>query len=194
MEREFVFKYSTIYDKNWALALGKEYNRQENKQIVENFIEQLSKVWDPKEDEILDAIAFHSNLKWRNKKVKIYFVSNLKVTGFSDPLTIRISENKNRVVKTLIHEAVHEIFLQNEEELKQVYVALDNKFPDENIKTKVHVLVNAITEKVFGKLFGKEESEKIKAVERQFIGLKRAYDIIESIEIKDDVICSILDI
>ena len=194
MERKFIFKYSTIYDKNWSLVLNKEYNRQKNKEQAEEFIKELGKIWDPNEDKILEAIAHYSGLIWKNKNIKVYFVSNLKVSGFSDPLTIRMSNNYLWITKTLTHEAVHEILLQNHDELKKVYKLLDKKFPEENIKTKVHVLVNAITEKAFGIIFGEKESKKIKNIEKNYFGLKRAYEILENIEIKDNVIKSILDI
>lgn len=194
MGRKFIFKYSTIYDKNWALALKKEYDREKNKEKAEEFINNFSEIWDPKENQILEGIAFYSRLKWKSENVKIYFVSNLIVSGFSDPLTVRMSQDYNMIAKTLTHEAVHEILLQNDKDLKKVYEELDLKFPKENIKTKVHLIVNAVTEKVFSKVFGEQESERIKNIEKQYKGLKRAYELLEDIEIKDDVIKSILSI
>jgi len=194
MERKFLFKYSTIYDKNWALALNKEYDRQKNKEKFKEFIDKFSKIWDSKEGKILEAISFYSRLTWKDENIKVYFVSSLLVSGFSDPMTIRMSKDYNGIAKTLTHEAVHEILLQNQEDMKETYEALDKKFKKENIKTKVHILVNAITEKAFSKVFGEAESKRIKDNEKQFAGLKRAYELLEDIKIKDNVIESILGI
>ena len=144
MEKQIIFKYSTIYDKNWSLALHRDYDRQKNKEKFERFMDNFSKIWDSKENQILETIEFYSKLKWKNKNIKVYFVANLKVSGFSDPLTVRMSEDYSKIAKTLTHEAIHEILLQNSDELKSVYEKLDIKFPKENIKTKVHIIVNAI--------------------------------------------------
>ena len=133
-------------------------------------------------------------LKWKNKNIKVYFVTNLKVSGFSDPLTIKMSEDHIKIAKTLTHEAVHEILLQNPEKWQEIYEKLNIKFPKENIKTKVHIIVNAITEKVFSKVFDGEESKRIMDIEKKYIGLKRAYELLENMEVKDDVIKSILEI
>lgn len=193
MNKNFILKYSTIYDKNWSSVLGKKYNRQKNQEEAKKFINNFSKIWNPKENQILEAIEFYSKLTWKDKNIKVYFVSNLKVSGFSDPLTIRMSDNYKRITKTLIHEAIHRILLQNHEILKNIYEELNIKFPKENVKTKVHIIVNAITEKVFSKIFGEQESKRIKNIEKQYIGLKRAYELLKDIEVKDDVIKSILD-
>lgn len=194
MGREFIFNYSTIYDKNWSLALHMDYDRQQNKEKSEKFIGNFSKVWDSKENQILKSIEFYSKLEWKNKNIKVYFVTNLKVSGFSDPLTVRMSEDYLKIAKTLIHEAVHVILLQNPEKWKKIYEELKIKFPKENIKTQVHIIVNAVTEKVFSKIFGDEESKRILEIEKKYIGLKRAYEILEGIDVKDDVIKSILNI
>jgi len=167
---------------------------QENKEKYENFINNFSKIWDSKENQILEAIEFYSKLTWKNKNIKVYFVTNLKVSGFSDPLTVRISDDYNKIAKTLTHEAIHEILLQNDEEWKNIYEKLNIKFPKENIKTKVHIVVNAIAEKVFCKVFGDEESKRILDLEKKYVGLKRAHELLKDIEIKDNVVRSILDI
>jgi len=194
MERQFNFKYSTIYDKNWALALHRKYDREKNKENYQKFLNNFSKIWDSKEEQILKEIEFYSKLKWKDKNIGVYFVTNLKFSGFSDPLTIMMSEDYNKIAKTLTHEAVHVILLQNPEEWKNIYEKLNLKFPEENIKTQVHLIVNAVTEKVFSKVFGKEESERIKEIEKKYIGLKRAYELLENIQVKDDVIDSILNV
>ena len=194
MKNQFIFKYSTIYDKNWSLALHRDYDRQKNKENFEEFLNNFSKIWDQKENQILEAIEFYSKLKWKNKNIKVYFVTNLKVSGFSDPLTVRISNDYNKIAKTLTHEAIHEILLQNNKEWERIYKKLNIKFPEENIKTKVHIVVNAITEKVFSKVFGDKESKRIRDVEKKYIGIKRAYELLENIEVEDDVIKSILNI
>jgi hypothetical protein len=194
MQRKLILKYSTIYDKNWSVVLDKEYERERNKEIACEFISKIEELWCPQEDNIFEAIEFYSGLKWRVDMTNAYFVSNLNVSGFSDPLTVRMSNDYLKIAKTLIHELVHNILIQNDSEMKETFARLNQKFPGENIKTKVHIIVNAITEKVFSKIYGLEEAERIKKIEREYKGLRRAYEILDNIEINDNVIKSILDV
>lgn len=189
--KNFILKYSTIYDKRWALALNKKYNRQNNIDKYESFIKGFLSLWDSKESDILEAISYYSGLRWNSKSIEVYFVSELMVSGFSDPLTIRMSDDYNKVVITLIHEAVHRILEQHKKEMIPIYQALNQKNYSENKSTNLHIIVNAVTDKVAEKIFGKNEANRIKKCMKECIGLKRAYELLENIRVEDDVLESI---
>ena len=42
MENQFIFKYSAIYDKNWSLALHRDYDRGGNKEKFKEFLKDFS--------------------------------------------------------------------------------------------------------------------------------------------------------
>ncbi|MBT4376129.1 hypothetical protein HOD29_02025 [archaeon] len=179
MNPKINFAYSLNYDKHWNLLLEEKFNPKGAKEKYDLFISNLRNVWTSEEEKILNLISKYSNLKWIDPEIKIYFVSALKVSGFSDPLTIKMNEDYLKIVETLIHELLHIILVQNIMKIKPVMIELLKLFPKEEKRTRIHLLINFLSDKIFREVFGEEEANRIKNISRKFIGLKRAYELLE---------------
>jgi len=185
----FIFKYSPIYDKQWCLALGEEYDPQILKRFPA-YLQALKAVLG-NEHRIFTLIETYTGLHWQDKHIPVYFVSCLPISGFSDPLTIRIHDDHLRVIETLIHEAIHVILVQNKDKTQDVFVKLRKTYPDETKSTRVHIIVNSVTDRVFRSIYGDDEADRIQQVTRTYKGLKRAYELLDRMELKDNILESI---
>lgn len=179
---KIILKYSAGYDRQWSLALNKNFDKEASENKFKIFIENLKKYWtEEKEAKAMQLIAKYSGLDWKADAIWVYFVNNLNISGFSSPLTIRISDDYPDICHTIIHESIHNILFQNDEKVKPAIEHLNSAFPNEDKNTILHIIVNAIDRRVFSETFGEENFrasfEKIK----NYKGLKRAYDILEDV-------------
>jgi len=145
------FRYSWIYDNNRRqvfLGDGKEYPSEEK---IKKYTGKVEKYWEKYENKILLAISKISGLKWKRKEIICYTVG--RGVCISDPLTMKIFENKNDFVDTLIHELIHQILTQNS--LKNYQKYLDKKYNEESRKTKNHILLIAIYSELYLNFFNR---------------------------------------
>lgn len=183
MVLELKLSYSSVYDKNWAIALLGKFDQKIAKENFDTFIKNFKDVWKDKEEKIIELISTYSHLNWTSKKVKIYFVSNLKISGFSDPLTIKMIEDYPKVSETIIHELLHNIFVQNLSKINPILIELKKLFPEELKTTRTHLLINFLSNKIFEEIFGEKEAKRIKSIIRTYKGLKRSLDLLEDTRI-----------
>ena len=66
---------------------------------------------------------------------------------------MRLYKNKNDFIDTLIHELIHQIIIQNREELKPYRKFLRKKFKNDSTVTQNHILLYAILEELHPLLF-----------------------------------------
>ncbi len=179
---KFVLNYSGIYDRLWSLALNKQFDKEAAKKNFDLFFENFKKYWDEEsEKKAAQLIAKYSGLEWKYDNLMVYFVNNLDIDGFSIPLTIKINDDYLDVCSTLIHETIHNILFQNDEKVKSVIEHLNKMFPNEDKKTILHIIVNALDKKVFIEIYGEDNFKVVFLKIKDYKGLKRAYEILEEV-------------
>jgi len=177
-----VFRYSFIYDELWSLALNKDFDMEAHRGKFDSFIRNFKKHWTEKrETKVMQLISKYSGLNWKDDKILVYFVNNLNVSGFSDPLTIKINEDYLGTCEALLHELIHVILSQNEEKVSPVIEHLNKVFLGEERGTILHLIVNSIDRRVFSEVFGEDKFEVVSEKVSRYRGLRRSYEILEEL-------------
>ena len=88
------FIYSSVYDNIWLKP-----NKKMESEKISKYIKSIEKIWNKEGTKILKEISKISSLKWKEKKIKCYFISGGRC--FSDPLTIKYFKDKNKFIDTL---------------------------------------------------------------------------------------------
>lgn len=170
------FIYSPVYDRTFCGLL----NAKQKEEKIRRFIDSLSK----KKRYILricKAIEKATGLRFK-KDVRCYIVSDTLWRGFSDPLTIKLT-NINEFIGILIHELIHVISVQNKNRMKIINKLLEKRFKLP-IHTRVHIWVNIIDAKVKRAIGFKYVIKKTKKKK-----LKRRYkaDLVKSYKIAREI-------
>ncbi|MFQ6088133.1 MAG: hypothetical protein ACE5K0_04450 [Candidatus Methanofastidiosia archaeon] len=177
--------------------MDKEFDIKVNRKRYDLFLSNLKKYWsEDKEAKSIQLISKYSGLNWKCDKILVYFVNNLNISGFSDPLTIKINDDYIGTCETLIHETIHVILAQNNDQVKPVIEHLNQIFPEEDRKTILHIIINSIDRKVFLKVYGEDQFKIVFAKVRKYRGLKRAYEILEDLypKLNENILRSLLKI
>ncbi len=149
------FTYSEVYDEILSAMSEEPYNENQASELKLE-IKKLNDFWNKKGSRFISTIENSSKLKF-NKDIDCYIVKNLPYVAFSNPLTVKVDKNINRTNITLIHELIHDLFVQNQEQ----FWVLEEKFPNESHDLKVHFPVLLVQRKVLEVLYGKKYTEKV---------------------------------
>jgi len=186
---EIEFRYSWFYDNLFRnskdikeLLKKKNLNRKAKKKYptmkkVIKYRNEVWLIWKKHEKEILKAIQKVSSLKWKEKKIKVYFVGFHR--PFSDPLTMPIYANKNYFIDILTHELIHKIQNQNIHLWKKWKKEVNKKYSKESDTTKNHIFLHAVHWKILLDLFGEKRLKYIFRRSEKFPDYKRSWEIVE---------------
>jgi hypothetical protein len=146
------FVYSPIYDKRCKFAFEKRSPNEKYPDRTEiiAYIKKVERVWSKIDSLVLSVISKISGLKWR-ENIKCYVVGRIR--PFSDPMSIRIYDDTNLFIDTLIHELIHQILTQNGDILEKYWVNIKKKYSLESEVTQNHIIVHAIHKEVYTRLF-----------------------------------------
>lgn len=183
------FVWSSIYQEEIHLPKDVKYNGEKTSKDINKFIRKLSKEWKRVGNPLLKYMKKLTGLKWNRREINCYVVYLSKYRPFSDPLTVPIkikSGNKihnltfNRFVDILIHELIHNLFIQNDN--KKLYNYFDyiinNKYKEFKWNVAIHVPVHAIHKEIFLKFFNKKRLEKEIYSCSNYPEYKQAWDIV----------------
>lgn len=183
MTPKIIFKYSWIYDQNWKewvkLYIKKgEKCQYPDPQEVQNYIKKVEKLWSRQEKKVLEEISKASGLKWKEKTIICYVVGNC--VSFSDPLTLRAYEEPDYFIDVLVHELIHQLFIQegNLEKSAKSWEYLENKYRSESFNIRVHIPVHAIHWHIFLKFFGQSNLDREIKKTNEYADYKKAWDIV----------------
>ena len=182
------FTYSQILDR----VLSELVNNFQPDQTIEvrKKMLALAEEWNKYESQVIEELEKYPPYKFTPQSVKCYVVKNLPYTGISDPLIIKIAEDFELFIATLIHELVHISISQEENNL---VTRIRKEFPETpDFRTQLHVVVNFIEYQILKKLFDKEKLDKIMNRELSLVGLKKAWEIVLTNEDKIGDIVTIL--
>jgi len=168
------FTYSQILDRTLSELAG---NFDQN-QIAEvrGRMFDLAEEWRKYETRVIAELKKYPPYKFEPREIKCYLVKNLPYTGISDPLIMRIEDDNDLVMATLIHELVHIAISQEENNL---VAKIKQEFPEiTELKTQLHVVVNFIEHQVLKELFDQAVRDKIMKRNLSLRGIKAAWDVV----------------
>jgi hypothetical protein len=185
------FVWSFIYEQTiHNSTVNENYDYKEYKKFIDSFLEKIGPKWRKEEQKIFSYCEEITGLKWKKKEIPVYVIKISSIMPISDPLTIPIqfqagkeifTLSKERFIDMLIHELIHNLFIQNEKEMGNYFEFILKKYKNEEFNTSIHLLLHAIHKKIFLKFFGKERlNEEIK-MNSFYPAYKRSWEIIENL-------------
>lgn len=178
------FRYSSIYNQHFREFIKLKYPQDEisfptDEKII-NYIEEIGNTWGKIEQSVLSEMSQVTGLGWSKTFITCYVVGDC--VPFSEPLTLKIFDNKDRFIDTLIHELIHQLFAQhgNGKKMELVFKKINEAYKNETKKTKLHVLVHAVQTHLYKKLFNEERLKKDIEISNKFEDYKRAWDIVNT--------------
>ena len=138
---EFVWSWVYQMEIHSQNVKTEEYDYESYEKYVLDFIEKMEKEWNKKGNEILRYIEEITRLKWKEERINCYVVKISAFLPCSSPLTIPIqfeTQDKKiytlgteRYIDMLIHELIHNLFVQNEKETYEYFKHIFDKYGDE---------------------------------------------------------------
>ncbi len=143
---------------------------------IRDYIKKIEPKWRKIEKSVFSEISKITGLKWNQKEVICYVIGFGR--PFSDPLTMKLFDNKDDFIDTLVHECIHQIQVQNKDVNKRWVKYIAKKFPKESRVTRNHIFIHAIHERIYLKLFSEKrlQHEKDIRTKEDYI---RAWEIVE---------------
>ena len=157
---KITFRYSSVYDRRYRNSKGLRKKMEEkgieypSEKKIRNYIKKVEPEWRKVEKKVFSEISRLTGLKWNKKEVICYVIGYGQ--PFSDPLTMKLFDNKNDFIDTLTHECIHQIQVQNMKVNKRWREYIGKKYAKENRVARNHVFIHAIHEKVYLKIFGEK--------------------------------------
>ena len=176
---KIIFKYSWIYDQTWKEGwLMKKVKNYPSERKILNYIKKVEKLWRKDEKKVLKELSKVSHLKWKAKSIDCYIVGRCR--SFSWPLTVRIfDKDLDHFIDVLIHELIHNLFIQNFKELSNIRQYLGSKYKKETKTTNVHIIVHAFHSHIYLKFYNEKRLKKdIKFISR-FSDYKKSWEIVQ---------------
>ncbi len=171
--KKMKFIYSKIYDS----LFGETGNEADIKAKIRKFAE----FFENKEDSIFSEMEQQSEMKWILKPKVCYICPNLPLRGISSPLSLKLLDDFDEMLITLIHELSHVIILQNNTGTKDALLnKLKKKYPAESNKTLIHIPVINLCNKTIKSLFPNLYKKSI-AFHIKIKSTKRAQKILNEI-------------
>jgi hypothetical protein len=182
------FRWSWIYEQSYhsqTLKL-KEFDYYKSAKKINDFISKIKKDWVLVEKKIFDTLSIETNLEWKEEKIICYVIKRSSFFPISDPLTIPIefegervfSLNSPRFIDMLIHELIHNLFIQNEEKTEKYFQQIFDNYPEEEFDTIIHLIVHALHKKIFLKIFDDKRLKKEINSNRLYPAYKKSWEIV----------------
>lgn len=179
-----IFRYSRVYDSNYRNSkkikkiLDERNEGYPSYEKIISYIEEVKNIWEKEGEKILSEISNIINLKWKEKEIICYVIGYGR--GLSDPLTVRLYENKNDFIDTLIHELIHQIQIQNSKKWKKwADKFLKKDYKEETQLTKSHILLHAIHWQIFIRLFNKKRLDRNIKYSQKFPDYKQSWEVVK---------------
>ncbi len=193
MKPKLEFIYSSIYQEviHSPYLESEKYDYEKYEDFVKDYISKIKDIWKNIEKEVFNYVEEISNLNWKEDSIKLYVIKRSFFLAFSDPLTIPIELDigekvitltHERFIDMLIHELIHNLFIQNKEKIGKYFTTfLPKKYEKESLVTQAHILLHALHKKIFLKLFDKKRLDLEIEMNAYYPDYKRSWEIINEI-------------
>ena len=179
--------WSFIYEKViHSLTVNEEFDYEKYEKFVSSFINEVESSWKKIEQKIFDYCEKITGLKWK-KDIPVYVIKISSITPISDPLTIPIQFQAGKKIFTLttdrfidmmIHELIHNLFIQNDKEIGDYFHFILEKYKQEDFDTAIHLLVHAIHKKIFLKYFSEKRLKEEIKMSSFYPAYKKSWEIV----------------
>jgi hypothetical protein len=186
MPPKIKFVYSPVYE--MLIEELKTNNRKHMKKLVNRiwdkrridrytkYTQKLQKKWDTIGNKAMNLISKTYKLRWAEKDINCYVLDNIDFS-FSVPTTLKISKDLDWILALAIHELGHRLEFENLNRIN--WNAYNIKFRNESETTKQHILLYAVLENVYTKLFGKKKLREYINADKNNADYKRAWEIVK---------------
>jgi hypothetical protein len=183
------FEWSWIYQTEIGnLNVKEEYDHGKDETYVLDFIEKVEEQWKPLESKVFIYMSDLTGLDWKKGRMDCFVLKIGAFTPISHPLTIPIkfqaqdgevfALSVERYVDMLVHELIHNLFIQNEKKLAKYFEYLFDHYKEEPFNTILHLPVHAIHEKIFYELFNKGRLEAEKEACKDYSDYNRSWEVV----------------
>lgn len=160
---KIIFRYSWIYDQIWQKGWlekvrGKKEGYPPPGKIL-SYIKKVEKSWKKEEQKILRELAKVAHLTWKIEKIDCYVVG--RCVPFSCPLTMPVYEKyPDYFIDVLIHELIHNLFIQNEEITEKAFQYFHKKYKKQSLHTRIHIPLQAIHSHIYYRFFNENRLKR----------------------------------
>jgi len=185
------FIWSWIYQSQiHSTTVDEEYDYESYTRYVESFIKGIKKTWKALEENVFRSIEELSGLKWGKSELNCYVIKISSMNPISDPMTIPIqlqaeggnfTLSEERFIDMVVHELIHNLFIQNEDKMNQYFKYALRKYKNEQLNTIIHLFLHAIQKKIFLKLFDKRRLNNEKQACSFYDADKKSWDMVDKI-------------
>ena len=182
------FRWSWIYEQAYhsQTLKSKEFNYEKYLKKTTKFISKVKKDWKPIENRIFKILPIETGLEWKEKKVVCYLIKRSALFPISDPLTIPIELegekifvlNSKRFIDMLIHELIHNLFIQNEEKTEKYFQKIFENYPKEEFDTIIHLIIHALHKKIILQIFDDKRLKEEIRNNQFYPAYKRSWEIV----------------
>jgi len=174
-----IFKYSWIYDQVWKKGLiGKKIKKYHPPRQTLDYIKKIGKLWRKEEKKVLQELSKIAHLKWKSKYIDCYVVGSCR--PFSYPLTMPIYEkHPDYFIDVLIHELIHNLFIQNSKETNKAWQYFEKKHKKESQITKYHIVLHAIHSHIYLKFYNEKRLKRDIKFTNRFPDYKKSWQVVQ---------------
>jgi len=185
------FVWSFIYEQIIHNPTVKEnFDYEKYQKYINDYLKKVKNIWKTKEKQVLNSCEEITGLKWKKEKIPVYVIKISSIMPISDPLTIptqfesedeTFSLTPERFVDMMVHEIIHNLFIQNEKEIGNYFDFILNKYKKEDLDTAIHLLLHSIHKKIFEKHFDKSRLDEEIEMSSFYPSYKRSWEIVNKI-------------
>ncbi len=185
------FIWSFIYEQAiHNLTVKENFDYEKYQKYIEDYLKKVKNIWKSKEKQVLNSCEKITSLKWKKKEISVYVIKRSSIMPISDPLTIPIqfeseegifSLSPERFVDMMVHEIIHNLFIQNEEEMGNYFKFILDKYKNEDFDTAIHLLLHSIYKKIFEKHFNKDRLDEEIEMSSFYPSYKKSWEIVNKI-------------
>lgn len=177
------FRYSWVYDDSYRSSpriqkvLKEQGKNYPSPQKIKKYIERVEPLWKKIESKTLTELSNLSGLKWKEESIRCYIIGFGR--PFSDPLTMKLFDNKNDFIDTLTHELIHQIKIQNSEKLRKWYSYIERKYANEPRTAKNHIFLHALHWQIYLNLFNEKRLNRNIDSDKEHPDYHRSWQIVQ---------------
>lgn len=174
-----VFIHSPVYDQQFRWFWHQIDGKYPDDGTVRARAAAIRETWS-KYEQMMARIPQCLGLDWQvHDFIVCYLVGRSR--PFSDPLTVPALENPVGTMEHLLHELIHQLFIQNNEELAKYWRWVAERYASESRSTQNHILLHAVQSILHPEFFGEEAFLAKREFDRGSSDYNRAWEVVEAL-------------
>lgn len=178
---KIIFRYSWIYDEMWKETIKdkKEIRNYPSPKKILNYIKKIERLWQEYEKKIFSELSKITGLKWKSEYIPCYIIGQHH--PFSDPLTMPVYKRQDWFIDTLIHELIHQLFIQNGniQQSKKAWAYIFRKYRKQSHTTAIHIPLHAIHSHIYLKFYGEKRLKRNIRIMNAYLDYRNSWQIVQ---------------